>query len=57
MSNKSIDDLIEVLSINTITFATAIFTNIESSLKILLLLTSILYTIYKWVEDVRRKDK
>ena len=48
-------DLIEVLSINTATFVTAMFTNLETFLKIVLLLISIGYTCYKWIKDVKQK--
>lgn len=57
MSKQTLTDLFEVLSVNTLTLATAMFTNIESVLKILLLLVSIGYTSYKWISDHREKSK
>lgn len=50
-----IGDLIQVLSINTATFLASMFTNIETVLKIILLLVSIGYTCYKWIKDIRDK--
>lgn len=55
MKDHHINDLIQVLSINTATFLTAMFTNLESVLKITLLLVSIGYTCYKWIKDVKEK--
>lgn len=57
MSKQTLTDLVEVLSVNTLTLATAMFTNIESVLKIVLLLVSIGYTSYKWISDHKQKNK
>lgn len=53
----NINDIIEVISVNTLTFITATFTDIESYLKIILLLISIGYTCYKWISDHNEKKK
>ena len=51
----SINDL-KLYSLNTLAMAVS-FTNIENTLKIILLLTSIVYTIMKTVELVKNRNK
>jgi hypothetical protein len=50
MSNNDL----KLYFLNTVTMALS-FSNIESALKIILLLASILYTIMKTIELIRRK--
>lgn len=55
MNKHSLTDLAEVITVNTATFVATTFTNIESVLKIILLLVSIGYTCYKWFKDHKEK--
>ena len=45
----------KLYSINTLTLGVTTFTRIEMSLKILLLLVTIGYTLHKWMELRKRK--
>lgn len=50
----SINDL-KLYAFNSIAMAVS-FTNVENTLKIILLLASIIYTVMKTIELIRKKD-
>tara|TARA_R110000787_G_C13283508_1_gene432780 strand:+ start:595 stop:777 length:183 start_codon:yes stop_codon:yes gene_type:complete len=54
---KTIQDSLEVATVNGTVLGLTTFTNIEIALKIILLVVSILYTIDKWYNQKKRRNE
>tara|TARA_R110000782_G_scaffold109986_1_gene199122 strand:- start:31 stop:213 length:183 start_codon:yes stop_codon:yes gene_type:complete len=54
---KTIQDSLEVATVNGTVLGLTTFTNIEIALKIILLVVSIAYTIDKWYSQKKRRNE
>ena len=54
---KTVQDTIEVATVNGTVLGLTTFSNIELALKIILLVISIAYTIDKWYSQKKRNSK
>ena len=54
---KTIQDSLEVATVNGTVLGLTTFTNIEIALKIILLVVSIAYTIDKWYNQKKRRNE
>ena len=54
---KTVQDTIEVATVNGTVLGLTTFSNIEIALKIILLVVSIAYTIDKWYSQKKRNQK